>query len=231
MTVDPNIMTDDSEQILSLLYLSSPALPIGAFAYSQGLEHAIDTERVIDLTSLTLWCRDCVKFGLSRLDLPVLSRLYDAINKRNQSKFDHWNAFIFASRESNELYEEELQLGNSLKRLLTTQDMQNDFIMLPDKPSFLCCFALTSHFLKLSKKLMLLSFVWSWFENQVAVSCKAIPLGQTDAQRALLSLRADLVAFIDEAMSIDDDQIGGSLPGQALLSALHETQYSRLFRS
>lgn len=226
------IMNTSEDELLGLLYLTSPALPIGAFAYSQGLEKAIESSVVHDLKSLENWCRDGIKFGLSSLDLPLLLALRHSISKADTVALERWNHYVFASRETHELYEEERNLGLSMRRLLKTQDLLSKDIALPSSPSFLTGFAVISQSLGLSDQTTLISFCWSWLENQVAVACKAIPLGQTDAQKVLLALRKEIPGLLSQITKPDrETDVFGSLPGQALFSACHEIQYSRLFRS
>jgi urease accessory protein len=214
---------------LALLYLASPTLPIGAFAYSQGLETAIDREIVGCKVSLEAWCRDAMTLGLARLDLSFLELLHDAIQSKDISQVDVLNKRVLASRETLELYNEEVNLGQSLKRLITTQGISVADMPLPDRPSFLLGFAYAAIALGLDDGDMKIAFLWSWLENQTAVACKAIPLGQSDAQALLLSLRSVIITLVKN--NLEQDCPEGSLPGQALMSALHETQYSRLFRS
>lgn len=77
----------------------------------------------------------------------------------------------------------------------------------------------------------MLGFAWAWLENQLAAACKALPLGHTAAQRIVERLRPALVHAVERAEALRDDELGPALPGVALASSLHETQYSRLFRS
>lgn len=213
--------------MLGLLYLASPTLPIGSFAYSQGLEKAIDANLVHDKDSLLTWCRDFMSIGLAQLDVVLLAQIYRAVHDRDQSVLDELNTKVFATREAEELYLEERNLGQSIKRLITTQGFVLEDLQLPSNPSFLLGFAWLAVALELSTDEMKTAFLWSWLENQTAVACKAIPLGQTDAQSILLALRQ----LVTELISSSDEELFGSLPGQVLLSVLHETQYSRLFRS
>jgi urease accessory protein len=215
---------------LALLYLSSPTLPIGSFAYSQGLEKAIENELVTDKQTLKAWCEDALRFGLARLDLRYLSHLHEAFKQADYARLNYLNAEVLASRETSELLQEEINLGGSLDRLLRLQSLSIDSAYALKKKSFLYSFAHAAIALEMRIPQMHLSFVWSWLENQTAVACKAIPLGQTDAQAVLLQSRALIKVLIDEQPS-SSEPIFGSLPGQALLSAMHETQYSRLFRS
>lgn len=213
--------------MLGLLYLASPTLPIGSFAYSQGLEKAIENEVVKDRTSLLRWCEDFITIGLAHLDLPLLRRINHALLNTDQQQLEAVNALVFASRETSELHMEEVNLGQSLKRLIRTQELVVEQINLPEKPSFLVGYAWAARALNLSEDELEMAFVWSWLENQTAVACKAIPLGQTDAQAILLALRPTITNIV----GAESTELYGSLPGQVLFSAQHETQYSRLFRS
>lgn len=229
------IMSTDTRSLLSLLYLTSPALPIGAFAYSQGLEKAIELDWVSDRLTLEVWCHDALTQGLSQLDVPLVLLMQDALELQREDEVQKLNQRVFACRESLELYEEEKHLGASLTRLFRTQTLDQRLkfpFKQPENPSFLWAFAISALALEMDRTQTQISFLWSWLENQVAVACKAIPLGQTDAQKTLLSLKAVLPGcLIAEPAGLKVDDLYGSLPGQVLCSALHEAQYSRLFRS
>ena len=103
--------------------------------------------------------------------------------------------------------------------------------LLPPQAGYVTLFAYTAHLRGVSVRQTLLGFAWAWLENQLAVACKALPLGHTAAQRVIEQLRPALVDAVNQALALDDDELGPVLPGLALASALHETQYSRLFRS
>lgn len=216
--------------LLSLLYLSGPSLPIGAFAYSQGLAAAIERGWVADGASLLRWMAGTLEYGLGRLDLPVLYRLRQAASRNDAAAFARWDDVVKASRETAELYQEELDLGHSLRRLLAGQGLLPG-TSLPAQPGYLAMFAAASVRLGLDDDAAAGGFAWSWAENQAAAACKAVPLGQTEAQRALLGLMDGIVRAVETATELEDHEIGGSLPGLALASSFHETQYSRMFRS
>ncbi len=108
----------NTQSLLGLLYLSSPALPIGAFAYSQGLESAIENDWVTHEGELTEWVQGLLTEGLAKQDLPLFFRLYSAWNNARVDKVAYWNNHVFACRESAELVLEEIQLGKSVLRLL-----------------------------------------------------------------------------------------------------------------
>jgi urease accessory protein len=225
----------DELALLGLMQLVSPALPIGAFAFSQGLESAFELDWVRDEASLAEWLSGVLEDGLTRCELPVLARLHEALGQEDSPSIAAWDAWLTATRETAELAAEDSRLGASLKRLLTSLDlMPSEHLLtplLPTQAGYVTLFAYTAHLRGVSVRQTLLGFAWAWLENQLAVACKALPLGHTAAQRVIEQLRPALVDAVNQALALDDDELGPVLPGLALASALHETQYSRLFRS
>ncbi|SFU31915.1 urease accessory protein UreF [Halomonas korlensis] len=217
--------------LLGLLQLVSPALPIGAFAFSQGLESAFELGWVSDEASLGDWLEGVLDDGLMRCELPVLARLHIAWAERDGETIVEWDGWLAANRETAELAAEDSRLGASLARLLSSLRLLPDSPALPPSAGYVTLFAWTAQMRGVPLRQALLGFAWAWLENQLAVACKALPLGHTAAQRLVERLRPLLVTAVDEALSLGDDELGPALPGLALASALHETQYSRLFRS
>ncbi|MBB3188881.1 urease accessory protein [Halomonas cerina] len=226
----------DDLALLGLLQLVSPALPIGAFAFSQGLESAFELGWVSDEASLGAWLAGVLDDGLTRCELPVLARLHRAWAEADGEAIVEWDTWLAANRETAELAAEDSRLGASLARLLASLALLPDSLSretpaLPAGAGYVTVFAWTAHARGIAVRQALLGFAWSWLENQLAVACKALPLGHTAAQRLVERLRPALVDAVDQALALEDDELGPALPGLALASALHETQYSRLFRS
>lgn len=221
----------DDLALLGLLQLVSPALPIGAFAWSQGLESAFELGWVTDEASLGEWLEGVLDDGLVRCELPVLARLQRAWDESDAEAIVAWNDWLHANRETAELAAEDVRLGAALARLLGSLDLLPQTPMLPDGAGYVSVFAWAAHRRGIAPRQALLGFAWAWLENQLAVACKALPLGHTAAQRLVERLRPSLVAAVESALVLDDDELGPVLPGLALASAQHETQYSRLFRS
>ncbi|MBK1884958.1 urease accessory protein UreF [Marinobacter sp. DY40_1A1] len=217
--------------LLGLMQLVSPALPIGAFAWSQGLESAFEMGWVRNEEELGEWLEGVLEDGLSRCELPVLCRLHNCWAKGDSRGLAYWNDWLNASRETAELSDEGTRLGLALLRLLTSLKLEPQADQLPEEPDYVTVFAWTAFQRQVPVRHSMLGFVWGWLENQLAVACKAMPLGHTAAQRLNEQLRPKLVAAVESALSLPDQQMGPILPGLALGSAQHETQYSRLFRS
>lgn len=226
----------DDLALLGLLQLVSPALPIGAFAFSQGLESAFELGWVTDEATLGEWLDGVLEDGLTRCELPALARLYAAWAEGDDAALAEWDAWLAANRETAELVAEDSRLGASLARLLESLGLlppspSRESPSLPPGAGYVTVFAWTAHARGVPRRQALLGFAWAWLENQLAVACKALPLGHTAAQRLVERLRPALVAAVDQALTLEDADLGPALPGLALASALHETQYSRLFRS
>ncbi|WP_404472105.1 urease accessory protein UreF [Vreelandella venusta] len=222
--------------LLGLMQLVSPALPIGAFAFSQGLESAFELGWVRDEQSLSEWLSGVLEDGLTRCELPLIARFYTAFEQQDSVTIAQWDEWLAATRETAELAAEDSRLGASLKRLLGSLNLlpNEDGLsedLLPAQAGYVTLFSYAAHMRGVPLRQALLGFGWAWLENQLAVACKALPLGHTAAQRVIEQLRGELVAAVDQALLLDDDDLGPVLPGVALASALHETQYSRLFRS
>lgn len=212
--------------ILSLMRLVSPALPVGGFAYSQGLEYAVDCGWVTNAEDTECWLRGVIHNGHAQLDIPLLYRLYQSADC--PERFAVWNQRVLASRETKELRLEEKQIGRALWRLL--RDLDEPLPDLP-APSWLGAFAFAARRWQVDCRSACLGFMWNWLENQLTVAAKTVPIGQTDVQRISQRLLPVLVRAVDNGMTLEDDDINGGLPGVVMASMLHETQYSRLFRS
>ena len=104
---------------LALMRLASPALPIGGFSYSQGLESAIEQQWVRDEATLVQWLRDCIALNMGRYELPLMHALFDACARDCDALTQSLHDEYLASRESAELHAETLQMGYSLLRLLS----------------------------------------------------------------------------------------------------------------
>jgi len=212
-----------STNLVRLLQLASPTLPVGAYSYSQGLEAAIDAGIVGDAASAEQWIGDVMEFSIARMEAPILFRLI-----KNPSETQTLNAAFLASRETAELRAETVQMGYSLNRLLPSLGVSP---LSLEEPAFPAVFAAAVTAWDIDPHDGLQAYLWSWLENQVMAAVKAVPLGQTDGQRMLLSLANRIPAAVDSAIAVRDDDIGSFAPGFAMLSSKHETQYSRLFRS
>ncbi len=214
--------------LAKLLQLASPTLPVGAYSYSGGLEAAIEAGVVHDAASAQRWIGDVLEFSMARMEGPMVFVFLLAFTRKDFLKIKEKNEVFLASRETAELRAETVQMGYSLNRLL--KDLGLGEVPV-EEPSFPAAFAYAAVHWKIEPEAALQAYLWAWLENQVMAAVKAIPLGQTDGQKILLLLGNLLPSLAKKAMQLQDQDLGNFAPGLALLSARHETQYSRLFRS
>jgi urease accessory protein len=232
MNTTATATTDSAIARLRLLQLTSPALPVGAYAYSQGLEQAIEAGWVTGPDELQDWVGGLLQHNLCTLDIPVLLRLHAAWCAHDQSAVRHWNGWLHACRESAELQTEDRQLGSALARLLADLGVDDARPWLSDaQTTYATLFALGAAHWHIEARDMALGYLWSWCENQIMAALKLMPLGQTAGQRILSALIERLPAALQCAEACADADIGQLATAQAIASARHETQYSRLFRS
>jgi urease accessory protein len=218
-----------------LLQLASPALPVGAYSYSQGLEAAVEAGLVHNATSAQAWIADVLAYAVARFEAPVWWRLHAAWSAGDPAQVAHWNDIFRSTRESAELRAETLQMGYSLQRLLLEIGEFEDDALVQLRGitdiAFPAAFAFAVVKWGIPARSALIAYLWAWLENQVMAALKSVPLGQTDGQRLLLALAGLLPGIADEACALVDEDLCNYAPGFAILCSQHETQYSRLFRS
>jgi urease accessory protein len=218
--------------LLSLLRFTSPTLPIGAYAYSRGLEQAVHTGDVHDEASARAWILGLLQHTAARLDGAISWRLLAAFAQDELAQVERWNARLLASRESAELRLEDSQLGAAFARLLAGQGLAAAQAFIGrDDVCYATLFALAAVSFKVPAPAALQGFLWAQAESQCSAAVRLIPLGQTAGQRLLGACAEVVPVCAERARSIADADIGAFAPGLAIASALHETQYTRLFRS
>jgi urease accessory protein len=238
VTVMHTAMTTEPETawpalpILRLMQLVSPSLPVGGFTYSQGIEWAADRGWICNRADLCDWLDDQLNTGLARVDLPILARLMAAAAARDDAALSAWVDTLLAHRETAELRAEESNRGRALADLLVAWGVDG---ARERRPLLGRCqlgaFAWAASAFGIEPGTAAAGYAWSWVEGLVVAAVKIVPLGQTDGQCALLDLAGRIPAAVHAALALDDEGIGASAPALGIASGLHETQYTRLFRS
>lgn len=230
---DPTQLT--AAALLQLMWLASPALPVGGFSYSEGLEGAVDAGTVTDEASTQQWLLDQLVLVQARSELAVAASAFDAWQHHDAARLQALNAWVGATRETAELRLQAEQTGRSLAQWLRQRHPHDPrtgtLEALRPAPAWPVAFALAAATTGAPLREALLAMAFAWAENMVQAAIRAVPLGQSAGQRMLAALADVIPAAVDAALASDDLTRQSFAPMLAILSARHETQYSRLFRS
>jgi urease accessory protein len=225
------------DELCRALHLASPALPIGSFSYSQGLETTVDLGLIRNEEDALEWISDALAEIIGRCDAPVVAFIHRAGRSHppteRLSEITHWNSWFLASRESMELRRETEQMGWSLLQLALALNWITPAAVTDelDPVAFPTAFALSAAGLALTETTTLTAFCFSWLETQVAAAMKLVPLGQAAGHRILNQCRTSVPTVVRTAADTKPEDISSWAPMLGILSARHESQYSRLFRS
>ena len=221
--------------MLQLMWLASPALPVGGFSYSEGLEAAVEAGRITGEADAGAWLRDQLHLGLARSDLAVCAKAFKAWQRGDMAHVTELNDWVTTTRETAELRQQTQQMGRSMVEWLRNRAVPDARVeslkALSPAPTWPVAFALAAAQTGAPLREALLSFGFGWAENMVQAALKAVPLGQGAGQRVLAALVDELPAAVDLATGLMDSERQAFTPMLAILSSQHETQYSRLFRS
>lgn len=220
--------------LLQLIWLASPALPVGGFSYSEGLEAGVDRAGVATEKIASDWLCDQLQLGLARGDLAVIAQAIPAWRGGDLVRVKILNDWVLQTRETSELRAQAEQMGRSLLEWLRNHHSVSGLHMdacaqLP--PTYPITFALAASPLAAGVPDCLAAYAFGWAENMMQAALKSVPLGQSAGQRILARLAANIPAAVEEAMGLQDHERQAFSPMLAILSSQHETQYSRLFRS
>ena len=223
--------------LLQLMWLASPALPVGGFSYSEALEAAVEAGLVQGEAQAGAWLRDQLQLSLARSDLAVVAKAFGAWARCDLAHITELNAWVTTTRETAELRQQTEQMGRSMVEWLKNRGGNVDDVRvaqlkaLAPAPTWPVAFALAAAQTGAPLREALLAFAFGWAENMVQSALKSVPLGQNAGQRILAALASDIPAAVDHASALLDSERQAFTPMLAILSAQHEMQYSRLFRS
>ncbi len=226
--------------LLQLMWLASPALPVGGFSYSEVLESAVEAGLVHSEAQASAWVHDQLLLSLARSDLAVVAKAFKAWARDDWARVVELNTWVTTSRETAELRRQTEQMGRSMVEWLKNRGGSPDqpidprvahLKALTPAPTWPVAFALAAQQTGAPLREALLSFAFGWAENMVQAALKAVPLGQSAGQRILAALIGEIPAAVDRAAALMDSERQAFTPMLAILSSQHEVQYSRLFRS
>ncbi|VWX57218.1 Urease accessory protein UreF [Burkholderiales bacterium 8X] len=222
---------DSAAALLQLIWLASPALPIGGFSYSEGVEAAVEWAEIDNEDAASNWLSDQLALGLVRGDLAIVASAVQAWRDGDMAQVEALNRWVHATRESAEFRLQSRQMGKSLVDWLKLHHPDAERTFEGMTPAYPIAFAFAASRSGASVRDICLSHAFAWAENMVGAAVKAIPLGQSSGQRILARLAREIPESVHAAMTLAPEDRQAFCPMLAIFSARHETQYSRLFRS
>lgn len=233
----------DNSALLKLLQLSSSALPVGAYSYSEGLETAIEQQKINTEQQLYEWLHQELCHGAVRLETALMLRGYRCWMANDLEGLKYWNQWGSAVKETSELREQSWQMGRSLTRLLLAlnqvssgennqnSDLANGIKAVGQPCNYAIALGIAAAYWHIDQHSAILGHFHSWATNLINAGVKLIPLGQTTGQQLLLQLHPEMETAAPTIANLTDEDLYSCSWGLALASMQHETQYSRLFRS
>jgi urease accessory protein len=216
-------ITTEPQQLLQLLALMSPAFPIGSFAYSHGLEWAIDDGQIKSGEDVRAWIEALLIRGSGWNDAVLFSASYDASDEVRM-EIDELALALAASRER---ALETFDLGQSFAKAVATLSAGEtmNFQTYPVAVAAACQKAC------IDKRAGLLAYLQAFSNNLIAVAVRLVPLGQTKGLEVMRELMPVIVTTVERALKAKLDDLGSSTLLSDISAMRHETQYSRVFRS
>ena len=223
----------DRQQLLRLLQLASPLLPVGGYSYSEGLESLISQEIIDDRVTLQAWIDRELQTGSIRIETAMMDRAYLAGGQSHCERLQYWNQWLSAARETEELRHQSWQMGGSLAKLAIelTPEIQALIIAIGSPCNYAIAFGVTAQFWQIDRQATIAAYLHSWVTNQIGAGVKLIPLGQTAGQQILWQLQDRIDLLSQTIPELADEDLYACSWGLSLASMQHETLYSRLFRS
>jgi urease accessory protein len=219
------MLTDEAHyQLLSWL---SPAFPVGAFAYSHGIEFAVENGDITDAATLRQWLEGIVRYGSGRIDADLFIMAWRAADEEALTQaVEIGQAF----RGSSEMALESAMQGAAFSRTAhaVTPDLVNG---LPAKVAYAVAVGYAAGQIEAPLKSSLIAFLHAVSANLVSAAVRLIPLGQTDGQIVTAQMQTIVIDAAESAIARDPADIGGAAFRVDWTSMKHETQYTRLFRS
>jgi urease accessory protein len=229
--MDTITLTDPN--LLCLLQLASPALPVGGYSYSEGLETLVEDGAIAHSAHLKHWLEMELRYGAIRMEAAVMIRGYQSVQAGDFQRLSSWNSWLSAARETEELRASSLGMGRSLMRLLIELQPQIKPIadVVGNSCNYAIAFGIAAANWQINIQATSLGYLYSWANNLITAGVKLVPLGQTSGQKILLELQPLLSHATAQILNLEDDELSCCTWGLSLASMRHETLYTRLFRS
>ncbi|MFP6778946.1 MAG: urease accessory UreF family protein [Alphaproteobacteria bacterium] len=228
-----NIKSNNS--MYYLLTWFSPSFPIGAYAYSHGLEYAIESKTINNISDLENWLSDFLNYGTCYNDGILISSAYDAVINNNIKELEKIALIAKAFKPTKEISLESNQQGISFAQTLSASLKSKKFDSLINSInkniSYVTVVACAGAVCSINKIDLLNSYFHAFISNLVSAALRLMSIGQTDSQILILKFKKEVELLTNKILLYTIDDMGSSVFIGDWSSAKHEKQYSRLFRS
>ena len=222
------MLTDQA--LYRLLAWLSPAFPVGAFAYSHGIEYAVEIGEVSDPESLASWLDGIIQYGSGRIDADLFTMVWRAVDQADDAGLARAIGIGNTMRGTSELSLESLAQGSAFQK--TVQAAWPDAAPVDPGPvAYPVAVAMAAARIEAPLRSSLVAYLHGLAANLVSAALRAVPLGQTDGQRVIAGLEAVILAAAEAALDRSPEDFGGAAFRVDWTSMQHESQYTRLFRS
>lgn len=226
----------ESDALYRLMTWLSPSYPVGAFCHSSGLEWAVEARWVSDRDSTRSWVETWLEHGSGWNDAVLFVHAHRAAVLQSRDRLKTVSALAAAAHPSAERRLEQLSQGAAFRRIAIESGAAPNFFFAPDgEVAYPVAVAVMAAGHGIGLKPALTAFLHGAAGNLVSAAQRLVPLGQKDAQIIVEGLRPAVLAAAERAAALDDGDPFEALGGASLLadlaSILHETQYTRLFRT
>ena len=225
MTMKMTTITIDQIPLLNLLAWLSPAFPVGGFAYSHGLEWAVETGDIKDKATLQAWVTDVLTHGAGRSDIVLLRHAHRAAG--NQAMLQEIAELATACVPARERRDETLNQGRAFRLAVAAWTS----VELPEDIAYAVAVGAAAAAKEISEDHAAIAYLQAFAASLISAAVRLVPLGQTHGLQVLAELEPVIVLVSSETKFATLDDVGGCAFRSDLAAMRHETQYTRLFRS
>lgn len=225
-------MTTDTP-LLRLHGWLSPSFPIGAYTYSHALEHVIEVGELKTVSDLVARITSVLNYGSGWTDGLLCRLALDGTDDPHDLLHTAW-----CLRGSHELGFEATQQGEAFVRAVQAVWPMEALASLKDIAAqqhieicYPVAFGVAARAIGADPKQALSLYLMAFVHNLISAALRAVPLGQTDGQRAVAALEPVVLEVTDLLMEADRSQLGTATIAHDIASMNHETQFTRIFRS
>jgi urease accessory protein len=211
--------------LLRLMAWLSPAFPTGAFAYSHGLEWAVESHDITNETTLAGWLHDLLTHGTARTDTILLRHAHKSAS--NPAALKQIANLAYATATAKERQAESLDQGRAFMLAATPWGIPN----APDRIPYPVAVGAVAGAHRIPENAIATAFLQAFATNLISAAVRLVPLGQTAGLRTLAALEPTILQTAQETTNATLDDLGGCTFRSDLAAMRHETQYTRLFRS